>query len=157
MGSTLASRLIALAAIGFAVAACAATPSQSAHKSASSNECVFFRSVYDWQALDDSNLVIWAPGRNDAYQVSLSMPLMGLRFATTLGFIDGTSDGMLCGYGRDAITIGNDPIQQRSTIGSMTRLNAESIAQLEVKYKVKLSHESKRKTLPKTPDRATAQ
>src|ERR1043165_3330159 len=45
------------------------------------NDCVFFRSVYDWKELDANNLVIWAPGRRDAYHVYLTIPLYDLKFA----------------------------------------------------------------------------
>ncbi len=155
-------KLSALATIGVALSACATEPKSDAAPTAkrAGNECVFFSALYDWQALDDSNLVVWVPGKNDAYQVALTMPLMGLKFANTLGFIDGTQDGRLCSYGRDAITVadnlGGDSMSQRSTIRSIARLNSNTLVQLEEKYKVKLRRESKRKAPPKTPDRETA-
>jgi hypothetical protein len=144
-----------LALIGIAVSACAAEPAPTAKKGA--DTCVFYSALYDWQALDDSNLVVWVPGKDDAYHVSLTMPLPGLKSAFRLGFVDGTQDGRLCSFGRDAITLGDDSTLQRSTIRSIEHLTADTLVQLEEKYEVKLKRESRRKARPKVPDRETTQ
>jgi hypothetical protein len=154
-------KCLTLSIVGFTITACAANPQQDNRQSAASqsrrDQCVFFSSVYDWQALDDTNMVIWAPSRTTAYHLELSMPLPGLKFAHTVGFIDGTRDGQLCSFGFDAVTMGEDSIPQKSTIRSLTRLDAAGITQLEEKYKTKLARDPKRKTLPKEPDRSKAQ
>ena len=156
-----AMKFLLVPAMSIAIAACAATPpqeaAQNAAKASRKDECVFFSSVFDWQGLDDTTLVIWAPSRNTAYRVELSMPLSGLKFAHTLGFIDGTQDGQLCSFGFDAVTMGDDTIPRKSTIRSMTRLDAAGIAQLEEKYKTTLTRNAKRKAPPKEPDRKSAQ
>jgi hypothetical protein len=140
--------------------ACAAAPTATASKNLT-DTCVFYSVLYDWQTLDDSNLVVWVPGKHDAYHLSLTTPLPGLKFALRLGFVDGTQDGRLCSFGRDEITIpdssGGESATQRSTIRSIEHLTAGSLAQLEEKYQVKLKRESKRKAPPKVPDRETAQ
>jgi hypothetical protein len=156
MRSKSIDRVLLLASVFGVFTACASQASDSTAKKVHGNDCVFFQSVYDWQGLDDSNLVIWAPSKR-AYLVELSMPLVGLKSAFNLGFIDGTRDGRLCAFGRDAVTLGRDSIPLKSSIRGVTQLAAEDIGQLEDKYKVKLARDTKRKAPPKEPERSTAQ
>lgn len=158
----LLKRIALAASFAAALSACATPPSPSEQQATAKpkrgmDTCVFNSALDDWQALDDNTLVVWGPSKRDAYKVSLSMPLMGLKFAHQLGFADGTRDGRLCSYGRDAIILGNDSMAQRSSISYVEKLNAETLAQLEAKYSVKLVPQSKRKAPPAEPDRATAQ
>jgi hypothetical protein len=120
-------------------------------------DCVFFRTVNDWRALDDTNLVVWGPGKNSIYLVKVSMPLVGLKFENTLAFVDGNHDGRLCPYGGDSIVVNETGFKQRSSIHFMSQLDAETIAKLEEKYKVSLTRQSGKKKIPKEPDAATAQ
>jgi hypothetical protein len=120
-------------------------------------DCVFFRTVNDWRALDETNLVVWGPGKNNVYLVKVSMPLHGLRFENTLAFVDGNHDGRLCPYGGDSIVVTETGFNQRSSIHSMSRLDAETIAKLEEKYKTSLTRGSDKKKSPKEPEAATAQ
>jgi hypothetical protein len=145
-----------IVAHSIALTACAAEPTPDVNP-AKRDTCVFFSALYDWQTLNDSHLVVWVPGKHDAYHLTLAMPLPGLSFAQSLGFIDGTRDGRLCSFGQDAITIGTDSMQQRSSIRSIEYLNPETLAQLEQQYSVRLAPQSKRKAPPKTPDPVTAQ
>lgn len=147
--------------IGVLMAACKATPAneQTEDRKArrASPDCVFFSTVHDWQPLDDTNLIVWAPGRNDMYHVRLTMPLVGLKFAHTIAFVDADRDRRLCTFGRDALVYREGSMSQRSTLFSMERLIPEDIARLEEKYKVKIARDSKRKERPKEPDRESAQ
>jgi hypothetical protein len=120
------------------------------------DECVFFSTLYDWRALDDTNLVLWAPNKRDAYHVVLTMPLIGLKFAHQLAFIDADNDRMLCGFSRDAIGSNEGGMPSKSTIRSMTRLDADGMIKLQEKYKVDLSRDRKKK-IPKEPAHETAQ
>jgi Family of unknown function (DUF6491) len=138
--------------------ACATDQLSAENKTAPmGNDCVFFSGVNDWRTLDNSTLVIWAPGGKEAYEVTVTMPLPGLKFAQSLAFIDGTQDGRLCSYGRDAIALNEGSAQQQSSIRSIRRLDAAGMAQLEEKYKVTLTRDTKRKQVPATPPRATAE
>lgn len=129
----------------------------AAKKQSTPDECVFFSTLYDWRVLDDTNLVLWAPGKRDAYRVELTMPLMGMRFADALAFIDGNEDHRLCSYGRDAVGTDRGGAPAKSSIRTITRLNTEDIAKLEEKYKVNLSRDKKKKKIPPEPARETAQ
>jgi len=150
-------KLIWFLAIGAAQTACAAEPDSAVIPAKPTDTCVFYSALYDWQILDNSNLVVWVPGTDDAYHLVLAMPLSGLRSAFKLGFVDGTNDGRLCNFGQDAITVGENSRQQRSTIQTIERLNDATLAKLQELYTVRLAPQSKRKAPPKTPDRTTAQ
>lgn len=119
------------------------------------NDCVFFRSVYDWKELDANNLVIWAPGRRDAYHVYLTIPLYDLKFAVQLAFVDKDHDGQLCGFSSDQIAVVDRSFPQHSSITAMKKLDAAGIAELEERYKTKLARETKKKK-PAEPARETA-
>jgi len=150
-------KLLAALVTGAVLAACKATPADDSSAGRASADCLFFRTVYDWQPLDDTNLVIWAPSRNQMYHVKLTMPLIGLRFAHTIAFVDADRDMRLCAFGRDSLSYRDGSMSQRSTIFSMDRLEPPAVAALEEKYKVKLTRDSKRKEKPKEPDRESAQ
>lgn len=77
-------------------------------------ECIFIRSIEDWKAIDAYRLVIYAPGRRNAYLVELNSYCPDLRFADSIA-LDSGLDGQLCGFGGDAILVGND----RCTVGAI--------------------------------------
>src|SRR5215831_13648098 len=137
------------------VASCTATTPKQAPPEYG-HDCVFFRTLYDWQTLDDHNMIIWAPNHRDAYHLYFLTPLVGLNFNLRLGFVDRDRDGLLCGFSRDEVVAPDPAFPQRASITSMKLLDADSMAQLEEKYKVKLNRDYK-KQKPKEPDRETAQ
>jgi len=120
------------------------------------DECVFFSTTNDWRALDDLNMVLWAPNKHTAYHVGLTQPVAGLRFANALAFIDGNGDRLFCSYGGDAIATDKIGVSEKSSIHFIKRLDAEGIAKLEEKYKVDLNRDKKKK-IPKEPARETAE
>jgi hypothetical protein len=120
------------------------------------DECVFFSTTYDWRALNDLNMVLWAPNKHTAYHVGLTQPVAGLRFANALAFIDGNGDRLFCSYGGDAIATDKIGVAEKSSIHFIKRLDAEGIAKLEEKYKVDLNRDKKKK-IPKEPTRETAE
>ena len=152
--------ILALLVTTLAASACTATtPDKTSHGKPSTalqgSDCIFFHTLYDWQSLDDHNMVIWAPSKRDAYHVYFMAPLIGLNFSLKLAFVDKDHDGRLCGFSNDEIVVNDTGYPQRVTITAMKHLDAEGIAKLEEQYKVKLTRDSK-KTKPKEPDRETA-
>lgn len=128
----------------------AALGAQAGEKTrADDNACVFVRSIHDFKPLDRNTLVIWSPGRRNAYLVALGMPLPELKFAHRLAFVDRDHNGQLCGYGMDRVAVPGSGFHMPSTIMGMTRLDAARIAELEAQYDVKLTRKSKD---AKTPD-----
>ena len=85
-------------------------------------QCIFFRSIYDWRAIDRYNLVIWAPNRRSPYHVELDRPCDGLRFTDTVAF-SSNMDGRLCAFGGDAVVVDHD----RCPIGAITKLTQEQL------------------------------
>ena len=108
-----------------------------------SDTCIFFRTVYDWRALDSRHLVLWAPGSNDAYLVETMMPLQDLLFADSLAFVDGNRDGQLCSYGMDEIIVPHSSIPEHASITSLKKLDEAGLAQLSRQYHVKLDRRKK--------------
>jgi hypothetical protein len=122
--------------VGCSLGLAAHATSAVANAKADDNACTWFRSVDNWQRLDDRNLIVWGPGKA-AYHVELSMPLFGLRSTESIAFIDGNRDGQLCGYGMDQVVVPHSPIFESSTILGMTRLDAAGVQQLDAQYHVK--------------------
>lgn len=85
-------------------------------------ECVFFRSIYDWRAIDRYNLILWAPSRRSPYRVQLDRSCDGLRFTDTIAF-SSNLDGRLCAFGGDAVVVDHD----RCPIGAITKLSQEDL------------------------------
>lgn len=154
----LVKSILALSLLGLGMSAKGADPGKEAEGKKNTEACVFVRSVDDWRALDDTNLVVWATGNNkQPYHVKLIFPLTGLRFDHTMAFVDGDQDGRLCGYGRDSLAErATNPGAQKSSITSIARLDAAGVAALETKYKVSLSREKGKKQIPATPEGETA-
>ena len=105
------------------------------------SDCVFFRSIHDWRALDSTHMVVWAPGKRSPYLVTLSFPLTDLRWAYRLAFVDGNRDGTLCSYGRDAVVVPDGFTSWRSSIRGISKLDAAGVAALEAQYEVKLQRD----------------
>jgi len=75
------ARVLSLAVAGTLLVACT-TAGQS--QESSGRDGFFVRNIYDWRAIDNENLVIWAPNRKNAYLVRLASYCHGLNFAETL-------------------------------------------------------------------------
>src|SRR5690606_11443328 len=112
------------------------------------NDCVFISSIGQYRALDDDKIVIWAPGRRNAYLVELTMPLFGLEGSWKMATIDRDRDGRLCGFGMDKIAVRGIGRPESATIRSMTRLDDAGLAALEEKYQVSLTRKKKDENQP---------
>ncbi|HEY6453383.1 MAG TPA: DUF6491 family protein [Steroidobacteraceae bacterium] len=89
--------------------------------------CIFKRTVYDWVALDDSTLIVYAPTRQDPYLVKLFAPVTDLTFRQALGFEDLERNGQLC-KGDYVVTRGEIP--GRMAISAVRKLSPEQAQQL---------------------------
>ncbi len=93
------------------------------------NQCIFFRTLYDWKALNNTNLIVWAPSRKHPYHLTLDRPCFGLKFAHSIGFT--SRDSRLCGYGGDSVLVeSGGGMPDRCPIGSITKLTEESLKAL---------------------------
>lgn len=130
--------LLTLAGMGTALLAGPALSKEEPAAKADDNQCVFARTILDWRALDSRNLVVWAPGRKDAYHVKLSFPLHDLKTHENVAIVDHNGDGRICGYGMDQVVTVGGPQAERATIMGMERLDEAGLASLSEEYKVKL-------------------
>jgi hypothetical protein len=58
----------------------------------------------NFEILDSRNLIVFAPGRADAYHVQVAGPATELRFASMIGFRSNGS--RICGYAGDMLAVG---------------------------------------------------
>ena len=119
-------------------------------------DCVFSRTVHDWEALDDHHMVIWGVGKTP-YLVKLTRPLFSLRFSHTLAFVDGDRDGRICAFGRDAIATDQSGPPDKSSILSIARLEPEDLVKLEAQYKTSLTPKKGKKKIPTEPEGAATE
>ena len=93
------------------------------------NQCIFFRTLYDWKPLNRHNLIVWAPSRKHPYHLQLDRPCQNLRFAHTIGFT--SNNGRLCGFGGDSVLVGHGGgLPDRCPIGSITKLDEDGLDRL---------------------------
>lgn len=142
--------------VGMALGACSTVPSrqvegalgaQKREQPQATLDCIYARSVYDWKALDDRNLVVWAPSRRKPYHLELDRRCSGLRFADSLAFND-RNDGRICAYGGDSIVIpGSFP--ERCSIAAIHPLEPQQLEHLLLRF-------GAQRALPEDPDEEAA-
>jgi hypothetical protein len=122
--------LLSLGALG--AAGCASTGAASQHASAplpGTDACVFLSTVYDWDVLDSSTMIVYAPLRKDPYLLKLFAPVIDLDFKERVGFEDSARTGQLCGNGLDYLVVRGD-IPERMPIVAFRRLTVDQAKQL---------------------------
>jgi hypothetical protein len=96
-------------------------------------DCFLRRSAGDFRVLDERNLIVFAPGRADAYHVQVSMPLHGMPFANTLAFESRSS--RLCGYAGDALLLpGGAGGPDRASVIGVYRLDGPALEGLLARF-----------------------
>ncbi|MFQ5981877.1 MAG: DUF6491 family protein [Woeseiaceae bacterium] len=94
------------------------------------SDCIWIRTIRDYTALDDENLLIWASGRRP-YFVRLFSPAWGLRSSFQIGTV--SRDDRLCPFGGDALvfdTAGRDTAR----IASIRRISKDEADWLLVRF-----------------------
>jgi len=96
-----------------ALAGCATTSQESAQdgkgnayqarKMLRTSDCMFQSTINGFNALDDRYVILYGPGRNQAYLAELTPGCFDIKSTTALGAVDGDNNGQICGYGRDAL------------------------------------------------------
>jgi hypothetical protein len=123
--------VLALGALGAAGCATTAAPAQrAATPLPGTDACVFIRNVYDWDVVDPSTLIVYAPMRKDPYLVKLFEPVFDLDFRQRVGFEDGDHSGMLCGNGAAYLVVRDEIGPQRVPIVAFRKLTVEQAKQL---------------------------
>lgn len=123
---------LALALVAASLAmSCASSPSGEGAQSASrSTECIFGRTISNWRALDDENVILFA-SRRQPYLVELSRRAFGLSRDFRIGIYD--RDGRICPFGGDAIIV-DSVVQERIPIRSIRRLDEDQLQQIYIEY-----------------------
>jgi hypothetical protein len=95
--------------------------------------CFLRRLVQDFEVLDDRNLIVFAPGRSDAYHVQVSPPDGQLRFAQLLAFE--SRDSRICGYAGDSLTMADGTAgPRRLSVTGSYRLDPAALQGLEARF-----------------------
>jgi len=71
------------------------------------HESMRIEDLGNWEPVDDSTLLIWAPGANRAHLIRLNHPVQALAGAAILTLIDGDHDGRITACGHDEIMAGD--------------------------------------------------
>ena len=116
---------------------CAATDTQSSSDETSesrsiSTDWVRIDQVRDFRVLDDSNLILYAPTRRQAYHVELMPACQGLRFADTIALRGRT--GRLAGFAGDRVIIDRPGVPDRCPVTSVRRLDEASLTELIISF-----------------------
>jgi hypothetical protein len=123
--------IIALATAA-TVAACTATSPRTAADDRSAREtetdCLWTRTITDWNALDDRNLIVYSGRR--PYHVELIQQCLDLDFATVIAFYDRSGDERICGYGMDRVIV-DRTIPESCGIAAVDELTDEQAEELE--------------------------
>ena len=94
------------------------------------SDCISIRTIRDYTALDDRNLLIWASAKRP-YFVRLSAPSWGLKTSFQLGTV--SRDDRLCPYGGDALVFGSAG-RDTARIASIRRISPEEADWLQVRF-----------------------
>lgn len=94
--------------------------------------CFFARQALDFEALDDRNLVVFAPSKDNAYHVQISPPAMDLRFANGVAFA--SRNTQICGYAGDDLLLVNGASQRRYSVIGVYRLDAAALDALRARF-----------------------
>jgi hypothetical protein len=76
---------------------------QQQYKLTRTSDCVFQSTVSDFNALDDTHVVLYSGGQRKAYLAELEGGCFDIRSQSALAAVDGDGNGQICGIGRDAM------------------------------------------------------
>jgi hypothetical protein len=96
-------------------------------------DCFMPRLVRDFTALDDRNLIVFGPGRSEAYHVQVSPPSPDLRFADALAFE--SRQTRICGYAGDDVVVADGGRRgDRLSVIGVYRLDERALQGLRARF-----------------------
>jgi hypothetical protein len=123
-------RIVTLALTAL-LSACAAAPQLAdtcVQQAAIAHACIPVESLAEWESVDDSTVLLWAPGATRAFLLRLTRPIQYLTQLQEVEIADGDSDRMICACGRDGIV---DALSGRSArFASIEYLSEQRTAEL---------------------------
>lgn len=90
--------------------------------------CFYARQVQDFEVLNRSNLIVYAPNDRHAYHVLISPPSVELRWANALAFLP--ANDRICGYAGERLVIPAAGTGQSPAIVAVSRLSPEGLETL---------------------------
>ena len=97
-----------------------------------STDWVRIDQVRDFRALDNRNLVLYAPSRRQAYHVELGPACHGLRFADRIALRG--RQGRIGGFAGDAVLIERGGSPERCPVSSVRRLDEAGLEELLARH-----------------------
>ena len=123
-----------LLAISQGLAACASDPEKTGVNTGEqqgTQRCLFARTIYSFEVLDDNNLIVWAPNRRSPYKIEIMGGCLNLKLANTIAF---NTQGMLCGNAGERLIYEDMGRRKTCVVGSVARLSVEEMNALLVRY-----------------------
>jgi hypothetical protein len=128
--------VIAIVGAAAGAAGCAATGPSAATAGdraalESETDCLWTRTITDWNALDERNLIVYS-GRQP-FHVELSQQCFDLDFATVIAFYDRSGDERICGFGMDRVIV-DRTIPESCGIAAVDELTEEQAEALDERF-----------------------
>jgi hypothetical protein len=96
-------------------------------------DCFTARLVRDFDALDDRNLIVFGPGKSDAYHVQVSPPSPDLRFTDVLAF-ESRGAARICGHAGDDLLVADAGHRERLSVIGVWRLDERALQGLRARF-----------------------
>lgn len=119
------------------ISACAATGGREAADDESpeysaGSACFYASQASDWTVLDRSTLIVYAPGRSQAFRVDVGPGGSDLRWADSLAFV--SRSNRICGRAGDRIVTPTGNVNRSYTVIDVTRLDPAALEGLLATY-----------------------
>lgn len=111
--------------------------------------CFYTRDASNFDVLDKSNFIVYAPTKSRAFHVRIAPPSNELKFANGLAF-EGRGN-RICGYAGESVAFGAGGGPRRYSIANVWQLDQAALEQLLETYRTK---DGKKVPEPKKPDAA---
>jgi hypothetical protein len=93
--------------------------------------CFYVRDVNNWEAVNRSQIIVYAPSRKKAYLLSIAPPTINARSSSTLGF---RGRDRICGRAGDRVLFGSG-MDRGHSIMDVRRLDEATLAAYEASIK----------------------
>jgi len=89
------------------------------------SDCVFQRTIEDFDAISDNYVVLYGMGRRKAYLAEISGGCFDVKNRSALAAVDGDRNGQICGFGRDSVAYQNLGMVENCRILGLEELSDE--------------------------------
>lgn len=89
------------------------------------SDCVFQRTIEDFDAIGDNYVVLYGMGGRKAYLAEIAGGCFDVKSQSALAAVDGDRNGQICGFGRDSIAYRNLGMVENCRILGLEELSDE--------------------------------